>query len=74
MRQSRDIATDSYARLLRYDTEAMREIITDIMCAWGSYDEWMEEFRADLDMLQRFKDNKHRIIVHEPLIVDYTDR
>jgi len=73
MMQSRDIAIRSRERLLRHDNEAMRELITDTMCAWSDFDEWMSAFHDDEDMLQRFRDNKHKMRVCEPLLVDYIE-
>jgi len=73
MTQSRDIAIRSRERLSRHDNEAMRELITDTMCAWSNFDDWMIVFHDDEDMLKRFKDNKHKIWVREPLIIDYIE-
>lgn len=73
MKNVRDIAIDGYEMLLRYDTEAMREIITDMMRIWGDLDVWIDVFRNDKDMLRRFEEAKHRILISEPLIVDYIE-
>lgn len=73
MKSVRDIAIDGYEMLLRYDTEAMREIVTDMMRIWGDLDVWLDVFRNDKDMLRRFEEAKYRILISEPLIVDYIE-
>ena len=70
----RDFAIRARDRLKWHDTEDMRALIVDVMTGIGGYDEWMDVFKDDTDMLNRFKANKHKIRRREPLLVDYTDR
>ena len=72
--KSRDFAIRARDRLKRHDTEGMRSMIVDTMTGIGGYDEWMDVFWYDTDMLNRFKANKHKIKRREPLLGDYTDR
>ena len=53
-----------------YDNEDMRELITETMVGFGEIDEWIDVFRDDSDMVQRFRDAEHRIRCREPLLVD----
>ena len=74
MKTPRDFAIRARDRIKRHDTEDMRALTVDTMIGIGGYDEWLDVFRDDADMLGRFKANKNRIIPREPLLVDYTDR
>ena len=72
---SREIAVKCRDHIRDHDSsEEMRDLIMETMIGVGAYDEWLDVFRDDEDMLGRFKANKHRIIPREPLLVDYTDR
>ena len=57
-----------------YENEDARCLIKDAMILNGDYDVWVDVFRDEEDMLTRFKENEHKIIQREPLIVDYIDR
>ena len=74
MKTPHEVAVQSRDCLKYHESEDLRCLIVEIMIGFGDYDEWMDVFWYDADMLNRFKVNKHKIQQREPLLVDYTDR